>query len=697
MTRSLSKKGGIFLLITIVLLTSIFIIPPQSVQATGTTYYVDAVNGNDTNNGISTSAAWKTLTKVNSMTFGAGDKILFKAGGVWTGQLWPKGSGTSGNPIIIDMYGTGNKPTINGNGTTYPANISGAVMLYNTDYIEVNNLEVTNDITGATSVRSGIVIFAGGKGTLEHAYIRNCYVHDVNNSSSVFKPAGGITFVFSTYDKDGTNTGVHSRFNDILVENCTIKNVSMTGIRNAGLNPTGVSRPDSMFDSNIVFRNNYLENIGGDGIVIQTSTPGSKVEYNTANAFCNKSVGNLNYAGIWASKTNGTIFQYNEAYGGIYGYNDGEAFDIDLSCDGVIYQYNYSHNNNGGFCLFMGNSTNGIFRYNISENDGSGSGQEIFHYLPSSSTYAPKIYNNTIYIGSGKTTKIFNSSTTNKYFLFYNNIIKSDGTVSQFNNTGTTNGTFSNNCFYPSTIDDVNGPSTHSGLVNAEPKLVSPGAAGTGMANTVVYKLQSTSPCINAGITVANNGGRDFWGNSLYNGTPDIGCHEYEGTIQAPTAFVTSEDSYVRDGSYAGTNYGTATSMTVKTDAVGYSRKSYIKYDFGTYNGSSTTSARVRLYVPNVNTDTNRVVKVYGVSETWTEAGVTWNNAPQAGTYIGSINISNVTGLWYELDVTNYLNSHMQDKIVSFLLINEAAASSKNDVTFNTREASSNKPELIIY
>ncbi|MDN5204324.1 hypothetical protein QQ008_23230 [Fulvivirgaceae bacterium BMA10] len=46
------------------------------------------------------------------------------------------------------------------------------------------------------------------------------------------------------------------------------------------------------------------------------------------------------------------------------------------------------------------------------------------------------------------------------------------------------------------------------------------------------YHLQPTSPCINTGQIITNNGGRDFWGNALYNGTPDIGAHEFTGGAQ---------------------------------------------------------------------------------------------------------------------------------------------------------------------
>ena len=47
----------------------------------GTTYYVDDINGNDTNSGKSEGSAWKSLDKINSTEFSAGDKILLKESG----------------------------------------------------------------------------------------------------------------------------------------------------------------------------------------------------------------------------------------------------------------------------------------------------------------------------------------------------------------------------------------------------------------------------------------------------------------------------------------------------------------------------------------------------------------------------------------------------------------------------------------
>ena len=63
----------------------------MAVSSLAATFYVDTA-GNDTNDGLSTAAAWKTVAKVNGSTFAAGDQILFKRGGVWNESLVPPSS-----------------------------------------------------------------------------------------------------------------------------------------------------------------------------------------------------------------------------------------------------------------------------------------------------------------------------------------------------------------------------------------------------------------------------------------------------------------------------------------------------------------------------------------------------------------------------------------------------------------------------
>ena len=85
-----------------------------SMPAWAATYYVDATGGSDSNDGLTSASAWKTVAKVNASSFAAGDQILFRRGQVWNEGLVPPSSGASGNPIEFDAYGSGVAPTLTG-------------------------------------------------------------------------------------------------------------------------------------------------------------------------------------------------------------------------------------------------------------------------------------------------------------------------------------------------------------------------------------------------------------------------------------------------------------------------------------------------------------------------------------------------------------------------------------------------------
>ncbi len=80
-----------------------------------TVFYVSQSTGNDSNEGT-LAAPWQTIAKVNAQSFAPGTSVLFKRGDVWREQLKlkPFYSGIAGNPIVVDAYGTGLNPIIQG-------------------------------------------------------------------------------------------------------------------------------------------------------------------------------------------------------------------------------------------------------------------------------------------------------------------------------------------------------------------------------------------------------------------------------------------------------------------------------------------------------------------------------------------------------------------------------------------------------
>ncbi len=83
-------------------------------RADGANYFVNSLNGLDSNTGLSPSTAWKTISRVNSNVFSAGDTILFKRGCTWAEGLSVFSSGTATLPIVYTAYGLSGEAVISG-------------------------------------------------------------------------------------------------------------------------------------------------------------------------------------------------------------------------------------------------------------------------------------------------------------------------------------------------------------------------------------------------------------------------------------------------------------------------------------------------------------------------------------------------------------------------------------------------------
>lgn len=161
----------------------------------------------------------------------------------------------------------------------------------------------------------------------------------------------------------------------------------------------------------------------------------------------------------------------------------------------------------------------------------------------------------------------------------------------------------------------------------------------------------------------------------------------------APTA-----DAFVRGGASAPVNYGTQAGIEVKRSAANDNvREGYLKFSLSTVQ--SIGMARLRLFgALGDSRNTNVPTAVYSVaSSTWTETGLTWNNRPAGSSAaIDTTIVANAVPSWHEWDVTSYLRAEKAAgrSTVSFLLRN--TVSSSPATVFNSREAVSNDPEVLI-
>lgn len=535
---------------------------PEITELPKADYYVDVSGGSDENDGLSPDTAWASLDKVNSCSFAPGSRILLKKGETWSGRLAPKGSGTESEPIILGSYGDGeNRPVINGNGCE-----GGTIELHNQEFWEITGLEVTNhkdgeafgNITGNTQTRHGILIKLEnfdkeGDNTAEHIYVNDCYVHDViGNLGNPHNGVGIFYFVSDPADK--------SRFHDVRIEGNDVRNVDRSGII---IRSQDVTDPDTTYNTDVVIEKNYVENIAGDGIVAKVST-GAVIQYNEVNYACARATGgNVNNAAVWVWQCKDSVIQYNEVYNtGLEGGNkDGQAFDSDFNCEGCVIQYNYSHDNKGGFVLLIAPSGNDfnrdtVVRYNVSENDK----KDVIEV--SGAVENAKIYNNTIYQSEDCPTNLLR---VNTYFgipesaLLQNNIFCSEAentiTMTENDNGRPFRGsiTVDHNLFYgfpvpeseDKDVDETVGGINYKGhwtltvtdSIEADPLLVDPGRGITGIDFTDTgrlagYQIQDNSPAVDAGAVIEDNGDQDFRGESIDN-KPDIGAYEYTGSTES--------------------------------------------------------------------------------------------------------------------------------------------------------------------
>jgi hypothetical protein len=164
--------------------------------------------------------------------------------------------------------------------------------------------------------------------------------------------------------------------------------------------------------------------------------------------------------------------------------------------------------------------------------------------LHSSSGASANIYNNVIY-SNGSGSYLAGSSGGSSYldsrgnYILRNNIFYSKTSGPVINSGSRT--AFDHNCYY-----GITAPSDTNAVIG-DPLLANPGTGGSGVSEPVNssldgYKLTENSPCINVGTSISDNGGEDFFGNTLYNGCPDIGVHEFSD-IEYPPCPVDSVSS----------------------------------------------------------------------------------------------------------------------------------------------------------
>jgi len=578
---------------------------------TETIYYIDAENGNDANAGTSTDAAWASFANLKDLELDAGDKVLLKAGCTWNNEkLEITGAkGTEEAPVVLGKYGEGENPIINGNGnpwlktTTAPKEDVAVVHVKDSEYIIIQDLEVTNweydsaDLMGelnndegiiydqSKSLLTGILVENEDAGELKGVVIKNNYVHNVNgymskNGSEGHKKGSGGIMVLVTGGE------VESYFTDLQIIGNKVEQVCHEAIYmescwaarelvgGAGSQQAGsykwVGWP------NVYVAHNYVNDVAGDGIVL-INADGGVAEYNLVTASARETWNasrNPAHAAIWMWDCNNVTMQYNEA-AYTESTQDGMAFDCDYGNQNVMYQYNYSHDNKGGFWMACPGpyfTVNSVVRYNVSVNDGN-DGTRIIR-VGEQGGIGHQVYNNTMYWDHGKDVNAVEQGSWGTAPSggtdIYNNIFCGDSDTF-VDNDGIH---YDSNCVWGSVKDiypayeDINAIIADPMFVDVEAYTKGSFEDGQVTLGTVDgFKLQANSLCIDNGaefmevpnatdeavedelvethITIE---GKDYAGNAVpyvtEDGTStkiDIGAFEYQGKAEQKVSFETDK------------------------------------------------------------------------------------------------------------------------------------------------------------
>jgi len=524
-------------------------------------YYVSNSIGNDTNNGTNSSFPIKTITKLNSMVFQPGDSILFKSGDSWNGMFWIKGSGTSTDKIVIDSYGGSQKPVINGNG------YQSCILIYNDEFIEINNLDLFNeashlDSLGNTKKLSGFggaentwgsgknvrfgVKIVGNTKSLNGFQFNELTIHDIYPSPTVTQNTHqGYGVKLET--QSDTTASLLNIISEVQIKNCTITKTGHYGI---WIKSLGLNNIDFIKNNEILIQDCVFEQTGGSGFV-----PNKSQNVLVENCLFNHTGSSIDQrmwkrgSGMWPFDCKNVIAQHNY-FMNAHGPQDSYGSHIDYGNENVVFQYNYSYNNEGGFIEVLGDNINCGYRYNVSVNDGfrqdpnntpwdkKGKIFWLSNFCGSNNPRCPSIgtfiYNNTVFVNDTIYPEIYFWPNVGEV-LFYNNLVYVGSNGNEIptliQNSGN-NLDISHNIFYDTLRMDLD-LDLKNNAIFVDPNLVNPWPLG--IDDPMMYQSQNSSVAIGAGKLISgssdstdysnNNGGLDYMGNPVSNfAAPDIGA-----------------------------------------------------------------------------------------------------------------------------------------------------------------------------
>ena len=404
---------------------------------------------------------------------------------------------------------------------------------------------VENSWGSGKNVRFGIKVVASEQ-DLQNFSFNNLYIHNVYPTPDIIDNIH-LGYGIKLETQSDTSIGLFNTISNVKVTNTVI---SQTGHYGFWIKSLGLNGIDSIKNEQILVENCVFENTGGSGFVPNKSK--NVLVQDCIFNHTGSSIDNRMWkrgSGMWPFDCKNVVAQRNK-FMNAHGPMDSYGSHIDYGNENVVYQYNYSYNNEGGFAEILGDNINCGYRYNISVNDGyreDPDGTEwnkkgkifwVSNYCGSNTIRCPNtatfLYNNTIFINDSLNPEIYFWPNIGDVHVYNNLII-----VGEFGNVIPTllenelNQLYvSHNVFYDSSRIDLDTDLLNNAFFY-DPLIFNSDYYGEN--NPESYKIQNNSPAVGAGYLINgsldttdyihNNGGFDYFGNHV--------SHETESNIGA--------------------------------------------------------------------------------------------------------------------------------------------------------------------
>ena len=411
---------------------------------------------------------------------------------------------------------------------------------------------VENSWGSGKNVRFGIKVVASTQ-KLENFSFNNLYIHNIYPTPDLIDNIH-LGYGIKLETQSDTLSGLLNTISNVKLTNTTI---SETGHYGFWIKSLGLNGIDSIKNNQILVDNCVFENTGGSGFV-----PNKSKNVLVQNCIFNHTGSSIDSrmwkrgSGMWPFDCKNVIAQHNK-FMNAHGPMDSYGSHIDYGNENVVFQYNYSYNNEGGFAEVLGDNINCGYRYNISVNDGYREDPDgipwdkkgkIFWVsnfcgqgpvrCPSVGTF---IYNNTVFVNDTLNPEIYFWPDIGDVHV-YNNLIVvgQNGDIvptlieNDFNDLYV-----SHNLFYDSSRIDLDSD-LENNAIYGDPLLLN--TVYYGEDNPLAYQIQNNSLAINNGFLIngsadttnylEHNGGLDYFGNSVsHNLSSNIGAFNGTGTV----------------------------------------------------------------------------------------------------------------------------------------------------------------------